>query len=63
MGLYASFKDLLEGKIMNDEFIELLGAAENELMFLNCLRNAGVDNWEGYDYAIEMYHSEEDDYY
>lgn len=23
--------------------------------FLNCLRNAGVDNWDGYDYACEEY--------
>lgn len=22
---------------------------------LNCLRNAGVDNWVGWDYAIEEY--------
>lgn len=22
--------------------------------FLECLRNAGVDNWEGYDYAMEL---------
>jgi len=23
--------------------------------FLNALRAAGVDNWDGYDYAIEIY--------
>lgn len=22
---------------------------------LSCLENAGVDNWEGYDYAMEEY--------
>ena len=23
--------------------------------FLNCLKQAGVDNWEGYEYAQELY--------
>lgn len=27
--------------------------------FLNCLREAGVDNWGGYEIAQEMYSSEE----
>jgi hypothetical protein len=35
-----------------------LSAAERELKFLNCLRAAGVDNWEGYDVALDM-HAEE----
>lgn len=27
----------------------------DELRFLECLRDTGVDNWEGYDIAVEMY--------
>jgi hypothetical protein len=27
----------------------------DEINFLNCLRQAGVDNWEGYSDACEMY--------
>ena len=28
---------------------------EQELMFLETLRAAGVDNWEGYDEAVDIY--------
>lgn len=28
---------------------------ENELKFLQCLREAGVDDWSGYDIACELY--------
>ena len=27
---------------------------QKDQWFLQCLQGAGVDNWEGYDYAIEM---------
>ena len=27
---------------------------QRDQWLLECLRGAGVDNWEGYDYAIEM---------
>lgn len=33
------------------EYADLLEAR----LFLNALRSAGVDNWEGYDYALELY--------
>lgn len=33
------------------EYSDLL----EDSVFLNCLRNAGVDNWEGYDFAVEEY--------
>ena len=36
----------------------------NELVsdsnFLSALMAAGVDNWDGYDYAVEIYNGEED---
>lgn len=30
----------------------------NDSKFLNALRAAGVDNWNGYDYAIDLYKDE-----
>ncbi|MCI4436681.1 MAG: hypothetical protein JHC33_07740 [Ignisphaera sp.] len=33
-------------------------ALEKQLVFFDCLKAAGVDNWEGYEYAIEMYNEE-----
>ncbi len=29
--------------------------------WLSCLSAAGVDNWEGYDEAIRMFHASEDE--
>ncbi len=29
--------------------------------FLECLRAAGVDNWDGYEYAQEMFSETEED--
>ena len=29
---------------------------ESDLLFLNCLQCAGVDNWDGYDFAVEDFH-------
>jgi hypothetical protein len=31
-----------------------------ELQFLTALQNAGVDNWEGYDHAVEMLSDEDE---
>ena len=31
----------------------------DDVRFLNALRAAGVDNWDGYDYALEIYNEEE----
>ena len=30
---------------------------ERDLAFLRCLKNVGVDNWEGYDYACDEFRS------
>ena len=32
----------------------------DDARLLNCLRNAGVDNWDGWDFALEGYHAEEE---
>lgn len=37
--------------ITKEEYKELLSQA----CFFNCLVAAGVDNWDGYEYAQEMY--------
>lgn len=37
--------------ITSEEFDELT----NDSLFLNCLRSQGVDNWDGYDFAVEEY--------
>ena len=28
---------------------------KRDSQFLTCLEGAGVDNWQGYDYAVEMF--------
>lgn len=32
---------------------------KEDSLFLSCLEAAGVDNWDGYDYAIGMYKEED----
>jgi hypothetical protein len=39
------------------EYEQLKQAAQ----FLRCLEAAGVDNWEGYDYAVELIDEQESD--
>jgi hypothetical protein len=41
--------------ITKKEYEEFLDDAR----LLNCLRNAGVDNWEGWDIAMDEYHEED----
>lgn len=47
--------------------VEITKAVYDELVrdqtFLNCLMDAGVDNWEGYGFAVEAYQEDypEDD--
>lgn len=40
--------------VSKTEYDQLL----DDSFFLNCLRNAGVDNWDGYEYAQEEYEAE-----
>jgi hypothetical protein len=48
----------------DDEFISISKAEYEELLedarFLQCLQNAGVDNWDGYDYAREEFYEGEE---
>jgi hypothetical protein len=41
-------------EIPRKEYDQLLRDAH----LLNCLRNAGVDNWDGWDFAIEEFMSQ-----
>ena len=41
--------------VSTDKLIQLVDDSD----FLDCLKSAGVDNWDGYDEAKEMYHDEE----
>ena len=42
--------------IMEINSLELrIDELEEEVRFLHCLRAAGVDNWEGYDVAQDMF--------
>jgi hypothetical protein len=35
--------------------VETLEELKEDSLFLECLRMAGVDNWEGYSYAHSLY--------
>ena len=43
--------------IPEDDYNDLLESQA----FLDCLEACGVDNWDGYEYAVEMLNSESDD--
>ena len=51
--LYKTMKKSQTITIFIEEYNDLLDDAE----FLNALRMAGVDNWDGYDEAIDIYQS------
>jgi hypothetical protein len=42
-------------EIDEQEYLELL----EDQRLLNALRNAGVDNWDGFDYALEELNDEQ----
>ena len=37
---------------------EFYGELFDDSNFLNCLRNAGIDNWDGYDEVCEEFNNE-----
>jgi hypothetical protein len=54
------------GSDMTGEAVITIGVSEYMVLlkdqsFLNCLKNAGVDNWDGYEYALELLEEDEDD--
>lgn len=57
--IYKEFQAALH-RIVESENFKIIPSEEYEEMyddglFLNCLRNNGVDNWEWYDEAVEEY--------
>jgi len=50
---------------MNEETIEITKTQYAMLCkdswLLECLRNAGVDSWEGWDFAMEEFHATGED--
>lgn len=50
-----------EENSMAEEFREELESVQEDAEFLNCLRAAGVDNWDGYSEAQEMMWPEDED--
>lgn len=64
--LSAKFEQIMshlnaEDNGMALEFLEELKSADEDLEFLECLRSAGVDNWDGYSEAQEMMWPEGED--
>ena len=58
--IYKEFRDALH-RIVESEGFKVVDSEEYEelcddYLFLNCLRNNGVDNWEWYDEAVADYH-------
>jgi hypothetical protein len=49
---------------MNEETVTIskkeYESLKEDARWLQCLENAGVDNWEGYDYARELLNEEND---
>ena len=43
-----------------DNLLECLNELITDQRFLSCLQGAGVDNWDGYEYAQEMFTAEAD---
>lgn len=43
--------------ITKGEYEDLL----TDSKFLSCLQAAGVDNWDGYDYAVEIFNEDLED--
>jgi hypothetical protein len=42
------------------EFKDEIDDNEDEAKWMQCLENAGVDNWSGIEYAQELYEAEEE---
>jgi hypothetical protein len=45
--------EVIEVTMSPDEYEELF----NDSVLLNACRNAGIDNWDGWEFALEEYHN------
>jgi hypothetical protein len=51
---------------MNEESMVTISKKEydqlvDDSFFLNCLRNAGVDNWDGFEFTLDEFLEDEDE--
>lgn len=66
-GFNETLEELMKDNLIQIQSLELIGELKtvtisqemydeliNDQAFLDCLKGAGVDNWEGYSYAWEM---------
>lgn len=60
----GTLQEILPEDPMNEEMVTIpksrLDDLEDDALMLACLQNAGVDNWQGYDYASREYHDYKD---
>lgn len=68
MNVYLKVKEAFEkgqGIVLSDVEVKHLfpswGESLDDSILLDCLRSAGVDNWDGWDYAIELYNEANED--
>lgn len=63
MTLEKAFTDLVFKGFRGDsldKFVEVLKEADEQLLWLQCLEDAGVDNWSGCDHAADLFREEMD---
>jgi DNA polymerase III subunit epsilon len=53
------FTQKYDSKRTTDKLRERIEDMEEDVHMLNCLEGAGVDNWSGYDYAMELMREED----
>lgn len=66
MSIVKKFDQLMshlngEDNSMAEEFCAELEKVQEDSEFLECLKSAGVDNWDGYSEAQEMMWPEDED--
>lgn len=66
MSLLAEFKKIVAIRSLSPDhdivkFMSNLEDAEEQLLWLQCLESAGVDNWSGCDYAADLMRDAEDE--
>ena len=53
-----TLKNIKELEDRIEELEQILAKYEEDVEFLCALRSAGVDNWEGYEFACKIYNGE-----
>lgn len=63
-GNYVDLEERIQDLEMElDVNKKILKAAERQLWMLQALENSGVDNWEGWDHAIDQLSKEHPEYW